>query len=461
MKYHPAVLMLLSWGIAFAVFFIMPFSLESRTMTLYGYLILLLFIATFCVGALSAARPMPQAKRNPAIVIDFGRADRVLMVVCTIAILMFILDVQGRNLFDLADAYQKRSVRADGLLQGSESESTIWFQIGFLTYPASYVYLVREIGFKARPLVWKVAVFGFAPVVLASLAMGGRAPLLFVIIFAVFAYNVRKQVFSTRDAVRGTAGLGRMPGRAQSAKPKRTLFRLGVAPKAGAAILAGVAMVYFVQVFLTRAQGAGGADAMFGVADLNWGVGFNGRFSSVFYSTLGVEGTYLVFVFAWYAIQGIVMSNTIFSGYDGPMLMGTYGVDLVSAAMRRLNGEFVADGFGRLLHMNVYGFLPTAFGSLYVDLKFFGLIPCLGWGWLCGLIYRKIKTGADPRYLMLAPFVSFGVVFSLINTPIGLSNGLVLHFWLVLVFMLSTTNAGHRGKLKPTRPRPRIPGFAR
>ncbi|RZJ38572.1 MAG: hypothetical protein EON87_20645 [Brevundimonas sp.] len=145
----------------------------------------------------------------------------------------------------------------------------------------------------------------------------------------------------------------------------------------------------------------------------------------------------MVFVFAWYWVQGIVMSNQIFTDYDGPMLLGTYGVDLVSALMRRLNGEFVADGFSTLLRMNVYGFVPSAFGSLYIDLKLIGLIPCALWGYLTGVVYKRIKQGTDPRWLLLTPFVSLGIIMSLNNTPIGLSNGLMLHGWLLVTFFLS------------------------
>jgi hypothetical protein len=103
--------------------------------------------------------------------------------------------------------------------------------------------------------------------------------------------------------------------------------------------------------------------------------------------------------------------------------------------MRRLNGEFLAGGYADLLHLNVYGFLPSAFGSLFVDLHFFGLIPCMIWGWLTGKVYGAVRQGQDPRWLLAVPFISVGIFFSLINTPIGFSNGLVTHLWLAAAFM--------------------------
>lgn len=431
MKFHPAALILLTWISAYIIFVVLPFSLVGRVMTLYGYLIQAVFLAVFCAGAMAASRPLPQRKRDPAVTVNFRQADQVLMIVCALGVVVLALDmIEGGNLFDLAAAYAQRSERATDLLQGAQSDSSIFFQIGFLLYPAGYVFLVREIAFKPRPSPMRMAL-GMAPVVMAALAMGGRGPLFFLVVFAVYAYNLRKQVFPRIPAPARRSAPGR------PAQRRISPFRFGPGFKIAMAAIAGLAMVYFVQVFITRADAIGGVDMVFGAVGQRWGVSFNGHFSNLFYSTLGVDGTYMVFVFAWYWIQGIVMSNQIFTDYDGPMLLGTYGVDLISAAMRRINGDYVADGFATLLQMNVYGFVPSAFGSLYVDFKFFGLLPCFGWGWLTGLVYRKVKTAADPRWLLLVPFVSVGVVMSLNNTPIGLSNGLMLHAWLLTAFFLS------------------------
>lgn len=450
MKFHPAVLMLFSWLSAYAIFFILPFRLESRVMTLYGFLITAVFLATFCIASLFAARPMPQRPRDPAVVVNFRRADQVLMIVTLIAIGSLLLDIQDSNVFDLAASYAARSDRATGLLEGAQSASSIWFQIGFLCYPAGYVYMTREIGFKLRPELWRIAVFGLGPPTLAALAMGGRGPLFFAVVYAVLAYFLRQQIFPPvkrrrrRPGARpvappaAAAAVAHTSFMTARARPKpRKIFRFGSASKVAMGVFAGIAMAYFIMVFIARAEGAGGVEAALGDVGLNWGVSFNGHFANFFYSTLGGEGTYMVFVFAWYWIQGIVMSNQIFSDYDGPMLLGTYGIDLMSALMRRLNGEFVADGFSTLLRMNVYGFVPSAFGSLYVDLKFIGLIPCALWGYLTGIVYRKVKVGADPRWLLLTPFVSLGIIMSLNNTPIGLSNGLMLHLWLLVAFFLA------------------------
>lgn len=431
MKYHPAVLMLMVWAGCIAAFYLLPFRLEGRIMTLYGFMILFLFIAAFCAGALAAARPHPQRPRIPDIAIDFRLTDRILMAAGVIAVLASLIDVQGRNVLDLADAYQLRSDRASALMLGGSSDSTIWFQFAFLTYPAGYIYLVREIAYQRRPALWRIGAFGLAPVVLASLAMGGRAPLFYAMVMLVYGFALRKQLFKPR------AQPAARPGRRVPGKPVRKPFKLGGPAKLALGLFGAVGFLYFIQVFFARADVVGGVEVMFGVAQMSWGVNFNGAFSGVFFTLFGAEGTYLIFIFVWYLVQGLVMSNAIFSDYQGAMLFGGYGIDLMSALMRRLNGEFLAGAYAELLDLNVYGFLPSAFGSLFVDLKFFGLLPCLLWGWLTGKVYAKVREGRDPRWLMMVPFITVGIFFSLINTPIGFSNGLVTHIWMIAAFVTS------------------------
>lgn len=423
MRFHPAVLMLMVWLICAAAFFILPFQLENRVMSLFGYLILFLFISTFCLGAMIAGRPQPQRPRDPAVTVDFRLADRVLIAAAMVAIGASLLDTVGRNVFDLADAYEARSAAAGALMSGGQSESSIWFQLAFLTYPAGYVYLVREIAYRPRPVPWRIGVFGLLPVLMAALAMGGRSPLLYALIMIIYAFNLRKQLFpKAKPAARRAA---------RPSQPPRRSFRLGAPAKAAIAVVGAAMFVYFMQVFLTRASISGGVDAMFGVAGQSWGVNFNGPGSNVFFDLLGPEGAYLVFVSSWYALQGFVMANTLFTSYDGPMLLGVYGVDIVSALVRRLNGEFVATGYAHLGAINVYGFLPSAFGALFVDFGYFGLLPCLIWGWLAGKVYALVKLARDPRWVLAVPFVTVGILFSSVGTPIGFSNGLVTHLWLV------------------------------
>lgn len=426
MKFHPAVLMLMVWSICVVMFYVLPFQLENRVMSLYGLLILLLFIAAYCLGATAASRRMVQRPMPTDVAIDFRMTDRILVTASAIALVASVMDVQGRDLFNLIDSYQVRSDRAGGLLSAAESASTIWFQFAFITSPAAYIYLVREITFRPRPILWRTALFGFGPILMVSLSAGGRNPLFYAMLVTGFSYLLRKHVFANG-----------VPGAKVSAprRKRRPIFKLNAASRVLIGVLVACMTVYFARVFIVRADVVGGVDAMFGIAGSSWGVNFNGPLADVFFAVLGPDLTYLVFVFVWYVVQGFVMSNTIFTSYEGPMMWTAYGIDISSAVVRRTNSDFLATGFGHLLSLNTYGFLPSAFGSLFVDFKFLGLLPCFLWGWLSGLTYKKVKQATDPRWLLAAPIVVIGILLSVINTPIGFSNGLVTHLWLVVAFM--------------------------
>ena len=104
------------------------------------------------------------------------------------------------------------------------------------------------------------------------------------------------------------------------------------------------------------------------------------------------------------------MSTYLFSAYDGPLQMGIYGVDLVSALMRRFDPLRVADGFNSLFSLGTYGFLPSAWGSLYVDFGLFGIVFCVFWGYfaLCAIgvsCYSAVRTGFS--LVLLQPLVLF------------------------------------------------------
>lgn len=426
MKFHPAALMLMVWAICIGAFHILPFQLENRFISLYGVVILALFLTVYCFGALSVVGGIAQRQLPHDVAVDFRHTDRILIGAAVIALVASLLDVQGRDLLNLTDSYEVRSDRASGLLTAGQSESTIWFQLAFITSPAAYIYVIREIVFRPRPVLWRLVLFGFLPVVMTALAAGGRNPLFYLLLAAGFAYLQRRLTFP-RSAPNANA--------ARAGQPRRRVYRLNPVSQVLLGAVIAVLMVYFARVFIVRADIVGGVDAMFGIAGASWGVNFNGPFSDLFFTLLGPDLTYLVFVFAWYVVQGFVMSNTIFTSYEGPMMWSAYGVDLSSAIMRRTNSEFLATGFGHLLGLNTYGFLPSAFGALYVDFKFLGLLPCLFWGWMSGIVYREVKMVRDPRWLMVAPIFTIGILLSVINTPIGFSNGLVTHIWLAVAFL--------------------------
>lgn len=417
MNQHPIRTMLSVWGLCVAGYVFLPFQLLERELTVYGTVVLVLFISAFVVGTLLMPR------RTSGLVlegrtVDATRAEAWLMLASALATVFFFFDAKGKNLFDLAVAYQLRSESADALLKGAASSSSAWFQMAFLLYPAGYVYTAVHSLYAPRVRAWKLLLFGFLPVVLATLVMGGRVPIFYAAIVAWLALRERKKLGHAGQLVAKEA------------------YRHRWKVKVVWLVVAVALFYYFSTVFMVRAAVAGGPAEMFVLAEQRWGVGFRGPMSGILFAIFGEELTYLIFIFSWYLVQGFVISNYLFSAYEGPWQLGIYGADIISALMRRFDPERVAEGFGELLNLGTYGFLPSAWGSLYVDFGFWGLLFCVLWGAFSALCYRRIVVQQRTDWLLLGPFVTMGMIFSTMNTPLGFTNGLVTYGWLLLAFLL-------------------------
>lgn len=380
-----------------------------------------LFIAAFVTGSLLVSGPHPSRMPGRAglTLADTQWAQRCLIVASLMSLILLMSDVASKNLLDFNTSAEMRTKAAEALLHAAPSKSSLWFRLAFLLYPAGYIIIALEIIYRERPRVWMVLVLGLMPSVLAALSMGGRMPILYAAL-----------IFGLSMCERHRLGIGKKPSSEPRSRLARHVIWVGVC---GAAL---VLMVYFGHVFMVRATLAGGADQMFEIAAERWGVGFSGWMSHFFIEWLGMDVAYLIFVFVWYSIQGLLISNVLFTSYEGPMQWGAYGIDLVSALMRRLDSATLAKGFDALLEINVYGFFPSAWGSLYVDLGLFALAVVLVWGLLSALVYRRALIEQRIEWSLLWPFIVAGIGTSLINTPIGFSNGLVTHFWLILAFVL-------------------------
>ena len=178
--------MLKVWALCILLYGVLPFYLVEKHLTLQGFIVLFLFLVAFCLGALlvQPGRRMPAAPPQ----LDFSRTERLLAATSLVAIISLLIDMQDKSVFDLAVSYELRSDQAAALMEGAESTSSMWFQIGFLTYPAGYAYMVRSIVFERRPSFTRLAAFGLLPVLMGTVAMGGRAPLLYAIVISLFAH---------------------------------------------------------------------------------------------------------------------------------------------------------------------------------------------------------------------------------------------------------------------------------
>ncbi|TWC68382.1 hypothetical protein FB597_103265 [Herbaspirillum sp. SJZ099] len=411
------------WLIAALMLLILPFQLLARPLTGYGVLVLAAFFIAFVTGSLLVP-PAPRADSAASYNLDgmdYAVAERVLIAIGLISIIAFCLDLSGRNLLDISGGQELRSQRANTLLRAQASSSTAWFQIAFLTYPAGYAYIALHTIYVRAISCWRLSLFGFLPILLSILSMGGRSPLLYAMTIFGLAYLTRRK--SIRSSNSGAKSHHLI-------KPKSILIVLGITLSA---IAAGY---YFSVIFIVRSEAMGGPEAMFKLAESVWGVGFKGSLSEQIFTIFGERLTYLIFIFSWYFVQGLVIASNLFSDYNGPLQFGIYGIDLVSALVRRGEPETVAHGFLALLSLGTYGFFPSAFGSLFVDFGLAGLFMTVLWGYAATLCYRKIKFERKGKWLIFAPFVTAGIVFSLINTPLGFANGLVSHAWMLLTFSL-------------------------
>ena len=346
------------------------------------------------------------------------------MLASVLSTVFLTLDFWNKEIFDLASAFAQRNETANALLNAEASNSSIWFQIAFLLYPSGYVYSVVHALYAYRLKWWKLVVFGMLPVLLATIVMGGRTPIFLVAFLTWLALKERDKIYQ-----RNSHEL-KYSMRSKPSRQRKWLYRFCWS------VFLVILLKYFVDVFLVRAESIGGSIAMFDYAKQTWGVGFNGPLSGLIITFFGQEISYLIFIFAWYITQGFVMSTYLFSAYDGPLQMGIYGVDLVSALMRRFDPLRVADGFNSLFSLGTYGFLPSAWGSLYVDFGLFGIVFCVFWGYFAALCYRRIVLQRRADWFFLGPFTTIGIVLSIINTPFGFANGLVIYVWLYVAFLL-------------------------
>ncbi len=407
------------WIICLAGFLLLPFKVVGTPLTWYGAEMFIVFMLAFCLGAVLVRMPDAAPFPNPPQEIDFSSTDRILQWVAVIAVIVMLTSAAQTNVFDLTEAYRLRSLAASALRNGDESKSSLAFQIGFLTYPASYVYIVRQIVYEKKIVPWRFLAFGVLPSGLATVVMGGRMPFFYAFIMGAIALTARRQYFGPKP-------------KASEAEKKNRGRRVLIGTAVGIGFVG--AMIYASQVFLVRAAGAGGFSGMFDIAEMAWGVSFRGPGSEYLLNTIGDDYTFLIMIFVWYLVQGIVMSNYLFTSYTGPPQLGVYGIDLASALMRRIDGGLVANDFAALDKLGTYGFLPSAFGTLWVDYGYVGILVSMAWGYFASVVYRHCLEGKDARWLLVGPFMTMGIIFSIINTPIGLSNGLVVYFWLFVAF---------------------------
>lgn len=418
MKTSPRRIMFIVWTCAVLSWTILPFKMVDKSFSLLGIVLFSFYLLSFFFGYWFSS----SKKFNTYSIISSIRCKKALSIIkiaSLLSILLFLLSLGERNIFNLTESFEVRSKQADALLTGSESSSSLFFQLAFLLYPSGYVFSAIEIIYQKKIRYGRVIIYGLLPVILAMLVMGGRFPLLYYFSILFFSFKIRTNYSNILGHnILQSNGISRI---------KKMFISFCVS------IVAAFSVYYFATVFFVRAEAIGGADLMFEFAEEVWGVSFDGYLSPFFLSTIGINGSFLLFIFSWYAIQGFVMTNIIFTSYTGPLQFGSYGIDIFSAVFRRLFGSYVSENFNYLLDIGTYGFLPSAFGSLFIDFGYYGLLICFFWGKWSSDVFKKATSG-DVRSMLLMPFMISGIVFSVINTPLGFTNGFITFIWLYIVF---------------------------
>src|SRR5580765_6849699 len=163
MKWHPASMMLATWCFAVMLFFALPFQLVGRTVTTYGFEILGLLLLTFCAGSLLASGRLQQRRAPVLAAPSFALADRLMLIVSLVAIVSSLYDLYSGSGSDLNASWILRDSRAGAMLTGAASESSLSFQIGFLTAPIAYTVIARIVIFDETIRYPRLLLAGFGP----------------------------------------------------------------------------------------------------------------------------------------------------------------------------------------------------------------------------------------------------------------------------------------------------------
>ena len=419
---HPRTTIFVIWLLYVLMFAVLPFKIDNFEPTWFGFLMFGSSILFFVFGSLMVSTARRVNTYKPRVRLELDDANIVLMIASSMAVFFLSIEIVSTDAINLSAAAESRNSKSTALIKGEKSFSSIWFQSAFLLYPAGYAFIAIQLIYSKTVKLYKIFLWGFLPIILATLCMGGRAPIFYAGIVVILSMVQRRKI-------------GSLVTTFHKDKKKQTglvWFFLS--------ILALIIFVFYASVvFFVRAENFGGSEGMFEIARNNWGVEFDGVSMNYLLHIFGMDITYLIFVFSWYLLQGIVIGIRIFSGYDGSAMMGIYGLELVTALMRRLAPDLVSQTFDDLIEQGVYGFLPSAWGSLYVDFGIACLLICFLWGLGTAICFKKINIEKNARWFILGPFVSTGIIFSIFNTPLGFANGFLTHVWLFIAFFLIRT----------------------
>ncbi len=412
----PHKLMFLVWFSSLFLLIMLPFQLLDREVSAYGIIIFLFFLLSFFFGTISNKKKSFIYTKS---IVFKKKAYRLISLVSFLSLVCLLIDFDFSNL-NLVSIAQEREGISISLLTGGLSNSSIAFKIAFLTYPSAYVLIALSIIYSKKINYLPLFCFGYLPVILSTVVMGGRNPLFFAMAITFFSIKIRSNYSEELNVYKP---------KSNKLSFKQTFVKFMVLS------FIVIAIFYFINVFFSRAELAGGTSSMFALAESKWGVGFNGYGSKFFYDLFGEKISFLIFITSWYIVQGTIMSLTIFENFNGSAHLGSYGIELVTALFRRIDSYTIFENYDLLNEFNVVGFYPSVFGSLFVDFKFIGIFIIFLWGKWCGSVYNNVKKN-KLNSMLLYPFMCTGILLSFVNTPFGVANGFVTYIWLFVAYYM-------------------------
>jgi len=321
----------------------------------------------------------------------------------------------GEGLLEFADL---RYARADELLQAAELSRNWYTYAGYLLYPGIYLgavlgYLFYE-HLDLAGKSWLLA--DMACPFLLAVVWGGRSPILALLLLLVAAGVVR--TLSYKSFLPQGAGL--------------RFFGL----TAVAVFLVYTNIVWFVRLELT---GSTAQIALDHAAHI-WGVQANDWLVNVAHELGMADALVAATGLYFYLFQAPSITERIFAMDQVPQLWGGHQVDIFAAAFRMFEPtrEMLAEGYGKLLEANVYGFLTGAWGSLYIDLWVLAIPFVALWGLLSGATFGRARSHGRLSDTVLYVYLFYAMLITPMSGPLGLANSFSIFLYFAAFWLWST-----------------------
>ena len=285
--------MFIVWFSCIFLWIFLPFQLVGREISYYGVSIFILFLSSFFIGCIAT-------KKNKSLInytsVQIKKSLQIISFFSFISLLCLLIDFDLSNL-DLIFIASEREDISISLLTGEKSNSSLAFKIAFLTYPSAYIYIALTTIYSKKINYIYLFMLGYLPIILSTVVMGGRNPLLYAILISFFSIKIRSNFSNELNVYKSS--------------PKVITYKRSLIKFISMAFII-ITSVYFINVFLSRAEILGGTSFMFDHAESNWGISFDGRSSEFLISLLGFQNFFLLFIISWYVVQGLIMDTYYF-----------------------------------------------------------------------------------------------------------------------------------------------------